>query len=346
MNNLFIGTRDPLFGVIVFFALIFVITFFSYWWGRYKAKDDHKYLDNFVKDLNSVPSEDEIKKLIHSGNISSSSWFLLASSYIQQGNYEKSIEIYKSIIEAEKEPSARKKTLILLGQTYLKAGFLERSKEVFLKILKHEPRTPLALHSLLLVYDRLKEYKKALDVLEPLHELDEEIENETLYLECAYLLQRSDITNENKVNALLTLYKKHQKFSYLIFEFLFKVNSSMAWEHLKSSEYERLSDLLWYLNQEQLSMEVISSNAYLRELFSAKGSIHLANESKHFELDVLIKLNLAKKTGATLQFEYLCNKCKHIFPFAFHRCPNCHNIDTLVPEMILRKDSFEENYNF
>ncbi|MEA2112255.1 MAG: tetratricopeptide repeat protein [Campylobacterota bacterium] len=346
MNNLFIETRDPLFGVIVFFALIFVVTFFSYWWGRYRAKDDHRYLDNFIKDLNTVPSENEIKELIHTGNISSSSWFLLASSYIQQGNYEKSIEIYKSIIEAEKEPSKRKKTLILLGQTYLKAGFLERSKEVFLKILKHEPRTPEALYSLLLVYDRLKEYKKALDVLEPLHELDENIEHETLYLECAYLLQRNDIQNNKKIESLLTLYKKHQKFTYLIFEYLFKIDSQMAWEHLRSSDYKRLSDLLWYLDDEKISMEAISSHSYLRELFSARGVVDLANDSEHFELDVLIKLNHAKEKGATLQFEYLCKNCKHIFPFAFHRCPNCHNTDTLIPEMLLSKDSFEENYNF
>ncbi len=346
MNNLFIETRDPLFGVIVFFALIFVITFFGYWWGRYKAKDDHKYLDDFVKDLNSLPSEDELKKLIYAGNISSDSWFLLASSYIQQGNYEKSIEIYRSIIEVEREPSARKKTLILLGQAYLKAGFLERSKEIFLKILKHEPRTPEALHSLLLVYDRLKEYKKALDVLEPLHEQNEDIEHEKNYLECAYLLQRHDIDNDKKAEILIAIYTQTQNFSYLIFEYLFRVNSTLAWKHLKECDYERLCDILWYLDDEKLPIQTISSHLYLRELFTARGTIDLANTSQYFEFDVLIKLKLVKQEGATLQFEYLCTKCKHIFPFSFHRCPNCHCSDTLMPEMILCKDSFEENYNF
>jgi lipopolysaccharide biosynthesis regulator YciM len=346
LNNLFIETRDPLFGVIVFFALIFVITFFSYWWGRYKAKDDHKYLDDFVKDFNDLPHQDELKNLIYSGNITANSWYLLASSYQQQGNYEKSIEIYRAIIEVEKESSARKKTMILLGQTYLKAGFLERSKEIFLKILKYEPRTPDALYSLLLVYDRLKEYKKALDVLEPLYELNEDIEHERLYLECIYMLTRNDLSDEEKSDTLLTLYEAHHKFSYLIFEYLFRVNSTLAWKHLKSSDYERVSDILWYLDSKQLSNEVITSHPYLRDLFGARGIINLVQESDYFELDVLIKLHQADKKGVTLQFEYLCSECKNIFPFAFHRCPNCHTTDTIIPEMLLRKDSFEKNYNF
>ncbi len=346
MNTLFIETRDPLFGIIVFFALIFVITFFSYWWGRYKAKDDHKYLDDFIKDFNNLPTQDELKNLIYSGNIAASSWYLLASSYQQQGNYEKSIEIYRAIIEVEKESSARKKTMILLGQTYLKAGFLERSKEIFLKILKHEPRTPEALHSLLLVYDRLKEYKKALDVLEPLDELNEDIEQERLYLECAYLLGCHDIDTDKKTAQLLTLYKEHHKFTYLIFEYLFRVDSTLAWQHLKSSDYERVSDLLWYLDPAKLSDEQITSQRYLRDLFTARGISDLSHESHCFELDVLIKLHHAREKGVTLQFEYLCGECKNIFPFAFHRCPNCHTADTIIPEMQLTKDSFEKNYNF
>ncbi len=346
MNNLYIETRDPLFGIIVFFTLIFIITFFSYWWGRYKAKDDHKYLDDFIKDLNTVPSEDEIKKIIHAGNISNKSWLILAHSYIQQGYYEKAIEIYQSIIEAEKDLLEQKSAMILLGKAYFKAGFLERSKEVFLKILKHTPRTPEALYSLLLVYDRLKEYKKALDVLEPLNELDQDIENEKLYLECAYLLQRSDVSNEEKSKQLLYIYKNCSHLSYFVFEYLFKIDSNSAWEHLQSKQYKRLSDILWSLPHEKLSMETITSSEYLRELFSAKGAIDLANTSQIFELDILIKLQHANETGATLQFEYLCQKCKHIFPFAFHRCPNCHSIDSVMPEMILTKDVFEENYTF
>jgi tetratricopeptide (TPR) repeat protein len=346
LNNLFIETRDPLFGIIVFFALIFVITFFSYWWGRYKAKDDHRYLDDFINGFNSKSHEIEVKELICSGNISTSAALILASTHMKQGDYEKSIGVYGSIIEAEKDPLQRKKTLILLGKAYIKAGFLERAKEVFLKILKNEPRTPEALHALLLVYDQLKDYKKALEVLEPLHELNQDIQSEKLYLECAYLMQQKSLSEEKKLEALLLVYKQDASFAYLIFEYLFKTNSNAAWQHLRSSDYARLSDILWYLPKEKLSMEIIASHHYLREFFTAKRVCDLANSSTIFELDILIKLHHANHSGATLQFEYLCKRCKHLFPFSFHRCPNCHSINTVIPEMILTKDIFEENYTF
>ncbi len=347
MNNLYIETRDPLFGIIVFFALIFVITFFSYWWGRYKAKDDTKYLDDFIKNLNTIPSDDDISKIIHEGTISNRSWYILAHSYIQQGHYDKAIEIYQSIIEIEKDTHQQQHTAILLGQAYFKAGFLERSKELFLKILQHAPRTPDALYSLLLVYDRLKEYKKALDVLEPLHELDHNIEHEQRYLACAYLLQRDDVSIEEKQQQLLTIYQEHRQLSYLIFDYLFRTDATLAWRHLQASEYLRISDILWNLPQEKLSKETIRSNRYLQELFSAKGVVSLTDTSDIFELDILIKLHrCGSAEKVSLQFEYLCEKCKHLFPFAFHRCPNCHAIDSVMPEVILAKDGFEENYTF
>ncbi len=346
MNNLYIETRDPLFGIIVFFALIFVITFFSYWWGRYKARDDSNYLDNFIKDLSTIPSDGEIKTIIYDGNVSNRSWLILAQSYIQQGDYEKAIEIYQSILEVEKDTLQQQSIAILLGQAYFKAGFLERSKEVFLKILKHAPRTPNALYALILVYDRLKEYNKALDVLEPLHELDEDIVQEKRYLECASLLQRNDITDQEKSRQLLNIYTQSGALSYMIFEHLFHKDAALAWEHLNPNDFVRLSDILWQLPHESLPMERLSGNAYLRELFSAKGTVELADSSTVFELDILIKLHRSQQGGASLQFEYLCHKCKHVFPFTFHRCPHCHCIDSVSPQMLLRKDHFEENYTF
>jgi len=346
LNNLYIETRDPLFGIIVFFALIFVITFFSYWWGRYKARDDTKYLDRFVKDLNTVPSDDAMKKIIYEGNIPSQSWLILAQSYIQQGDYEKAVEIYQSTLEVEKDTRQQQHTAILLGQAYFKAGFLERSKEVFLKILKHAPRTPRALYALLLVYDRLKAYPKALEVLEPLQELNETITNEKRYLECAYLLQRHDVTPEEKNHKLLNIYTQSGSLCYMIFDHLFRADSALAWQHLNHSDYTRISDILWQLPAEKYSMAHIDSDAYLRELFTAKGSLDLTHSSPVFELDILIKLYHSNNTGATLQFEYLCQKCKHAFPFSFHRCPNCYDIDTIMPQMLLTKDTFEENYAF
>ena len=135
MDTVFLEFRDPLFSVIIFFLIIFIITFFSYWWGRYKTKEDSKHLDKFLRQFQTLPTQSELKILISSGELSEKSWLLLANSYAKNGDYEKSIEIYNEILQIT-APSNKKETMFLLGRTYFKAGFLERAKQIFLEILK------------------------------------------------------------------------------------------------------------------------------------------------------------------------------------------------------------------
>ena len=348
MNNFFIEFRDPLFSVIIFFAIIFMITFLSYWWGRYKTKEESKDLDKFLQQFRALPSKDELKVLISSGELSEKSWLILAHSYSKNGDFEKAIEIYLEILNLP-HSSTKKETMFLLGKIYFKAGFLERSKQVFLEILKTSPRTPQALHYLLLVYEYMRDYKTALEVLEPLEQLGEEIKKDEVYLKSLALLNNPKLSPLQKADELLTIYKTSHKLTYLTFEYLFRVNPSLAWENFDSSRSELLSDILWSLNAKELDLDIISKNSYLRELYSARGDLELVDESSIFEFNVLI--NLKKTTAnATLNFEYLCNSCKQRYPFAFNRCSTCHAIDTLVVEWSLAKDYHkdfsEENNSF
>ena len=128
MNSFFIEFRDPLFGIIVFFVLVFVITFFSYWWGRYKRQEDHRHLDRFLRQFRSLPSQEELKVLITKGELSEKSWLLLAQSYAKNGDYEKSIEIYNELLIVGNKVNYRE-TMFLLGRTYFKAGFFRDFKE-------------------------------------------------------------------------------------------------------------------------------------------------------------------------------------------------------------------------
>ena len=122
----------------------------------------------------------------------------------------------------------------------------------------------------------------------------------------------------------------------MIFDYLFKVNPKLAWENLDHSKTELLLDILWRVDKKDLNFDIISKNGYLRELYTARGDISTATTSLTFELDVLI--NLDKKTNATLNFEYLCDNCKQIYPFAFTRCTSCNAIDKLVIELSLVKN--------
>ena len=346
MEGLFIEYKDPLFGIILFFALIFMITFFSYWWGRYKSKEDEKSLDKFVKNFHALPTGRELEEILQSTSLSLQSLYLLATNYIQNGDYEKSIEIYTSILDRKTSAEERKETMFLLGQTYLKAGFLERSKELFLEILSHYPRTPSALQFLLIIYEKMRDFKKAKEVLEPLDEMDLEIAKDAMYLSLVSMQHNQKMHSQEKVQKIIQWYEEKHQLGYMIFEYLFKQAPELAWKHLDQSLCERISDILWNLESHQLDLDIISSNAYLRELYTAKGLVKSATNSSVFELDVLINLHAQGYDNADLQFEYLCNGCKQVFPFSFHRCPNCLGIDTVQNEMLLTKAAFETNLSF
>ena len=339
MNSFFIEFRDPLFSIIIFFSIIFVITFFSYWWSKYKHNEDSKYLDKFLKQFVTIPSKDELKVLISSGDLSEKSWLLLAHSYYKSGNYEKSIEIYNEILSIGNSRN-RLETMFLLGKTYLRAGFLERSKQIFLSILKTNPRTPEALKSLLLVYEQMRDYPAALDILEPLDELNEDVSLEGNYLRAMAILNDNKISQDEKNQKLLYIYKTSHQLVYMLFEYLFKNNPTLAWENFDHSKSALLSDILWKIEPKDLNLDIISQNGYLRELYSARGDVDLAKSSSIFELDVLIKLR--GKAKATLSFEYMCDDCKIVQPFVFHRCPFCNTIDSVHVEYQLSKDFYKD----
>jgi len=347
MDMFYIGFRDPLFSIIIFFTIIFLITFFSYWWGRYRRKENNMHLDKFLEQFRTLPTKNELKILISGGELSQKSWMLLAASYSKNGDYEKSIEIYNEIL-AVTEKENLYETMFLLGKTYFKAGFLERSHQIFLEILRYKPRTSQALHYLLLVYEYMRDYKSAIDVLEPLDELDEDILLDKFYLEVLALQNNQSITEEEKTEKLLQIYHKSGKLTLMIFEYLFRVNPHLAWENLHLEDAELLTEILWRVAPKDLNLDIIAKSKYLQELYSARGDVTLADKSAIFELDVLI--NLSGRANATLSFEYVCNKCKGSYPFAFNRCTTCHAIDSAMVEYTLSKDYMrefsEENNSF
>ena len=65
--------------------------------NRFKKKEDYRHLDKFLRQFNTLPSQNELKVLITKGELSEKSWLLLAHSYTKNGNFEKSIEIYNEL---------------------------------------------------------------------------------------------------------------------------------------------------------------------------------------------------------------------------------------------------------
>ena len=336
MGSFFIEFRDPLFSIILLLAIIFTISFFSYWWGRYRAKDNYKFLDRFLEQFDTLPNQENLGELIRSSNLSSKSWLLLADSYTKTGDYEKAIEIYTELLRADEGMENAKEVMFLLGKTYFKAGFLGRSKKVFLEILEKSPRMPQVLHYLLLVYEHTRDYNAALEVLEPLDELQEDITKERHYLRVLALLNATDIDEELKKREIVFFYREHKTLERMVFGYLFRIDPKTAWRELDVEKAPKIADILWNLDKEELDYDIISKSGFLQELYSAKGYIQQATSSDIFELDILVKL--PREAQVTVGFEYLCKNCKVVFPFSFDRCNACHQIDTVELEYNLQKD--------
>jgi tetratricopeptide (TPR) repeat protein len=346
MDAFYIAFRDPLFGVILFFLLLFVISFLSYWGGRYKASRAHRSLESFLGKFDETGDPTPIASQIHNNSLNNESWLLLAHSFYVQGNFEKSVEIYLAVLSKYSDPMFQKEVLLLLGKTYFKAGFLERAKVSFIQVLENSPRTPTALHYLILVYEQLQQFDKALEVSESLLELQPQSHTIQTYLKCRLILVSPKLSIDERCEQLSTIYQETLSMGYLIFEYLFTHRSQMAWKIFDHGLANRLSDILWRLSEEKLDLAIISQNAYLRELFTARGAVELVQSSSVFELDTLITLQKCGVNKATLQFEYSCGECKQISFIPFHRCPHCHAIDTVSPILSLSKEHFEENNSF
>jgi tetratricopeptide (TPR) repeat protein len=346
MNTFFIEFRDPLFGVIVFFLLLFVISFLSYWWGRHKATKETKELENFLGQFDEPSSETSIASQVDENTTTNETWLLLAQGLEHQGNFEKSIEIYHALLRKKNDKLVQKEILLKLGRDYFKAGFLERSRQSFLQILQNHPRTPQALHHLILIYEHLQQFGDALDVMESLNEIEKSSGCEKLYLEARLMLTNPKASVDEKAAFLIDLYTQNSKLGYLVFEYLFTHRPALAWSHFDQSLSPRLADILWRLSPENIDLDIIAGNGFLRELFSAKGVCDLSQSSAIFELDTLITLRKCDNNKVTLQFEYVCGGCHHLSFFPFHRCGQCHAIDTIESVMSLEKERFEDYNSF
>ncbi len=139
--------------------------------------------------------EDDYVHLYTTYNLPFDSIILLASTFLHKGDFNKAITVYLALLEHVTDRVKKEELLELLGTTYFKGGFLQRSKDIFLKILKFSPRNRQALTYLLLVYEKLKEYDKAKEVIESLDELKVNMETQEVYIDALKLSIKSDVRN-------------------------------------------------------------------------------------------------------------------------------------------------------
>jgi lipopolysaccharide biosynthesis regulator YciM len=339
LDNIVLEYRDPLFGIIILVALVFIISFLAYSYGIYRerlARKDYRKLSRRFE-LGKLKEADYVH-LYKTYNLPFDSILLLASSFLHKGDYNKAINVYLTLLEHVNDRVKKEELLQLLGSTYFKGGFLQRSKDVFLRILKFSPRNKEALTHLLIIHEKLKDFKKAKEITACLEELNKNVTKDQTYLDALVILYDPLYSYEKRTELLHKIYKKDKTIQRLFVQFLIQFNKEYFWSHIEEFDAESFIDLMWYLNFDDIDFEKVSKNNFLLELYNAKGYLDTLKSSKNFNFNILILLHkYSKEVTATLDFEFICTSCKHSHPIYENRCPHCHNILTFNVNHTLSK---------
>lgn len=345
MENILPAYNDPLFSILLIIVIALIISLVTYAWGLYKQQKEQgnllKFLEKFdtsecLLDTTSMPFDVHMLKPMA----------LLAQAFDNAGEYHKAISIYLYLIKNIQEEVSKLELMEKLGRTYFHAGFLERAQKIFEEILRKKPRNIRALYMLEVVFEKMQNYAKAAEILEPLELLGEETQALHTFLNFSQLIADKRLSKEEKVEQLLALLRNEPKLYREVISVLFHLDTQAAWQAIDRSRIKELIDILWFLPQSQLSLDIIAQNRQLKTLYYAKGyTQEPATESGIFTLDMLAT---AKQNGfkeGDLHFTYLCSKCKQSFPISFKRCPNCMALHTVEVEEHIAKSDPKTDYS-
>jgi lipopolysaccharide biosynthesis regulator YciM len=233
-----------------------------------------------------------------------------------------------------------------LANTYLHAGFLERARSLYTEVLRRMPRNAKVLHELGIVYENMHRFDKALEIIEPLQFLGEETTELENFLTLSKLKVDKKLSIEEKIKQLKDLLAKEPKLYREGISMMLKLDTLEAWKHIDSKRIHEILDILWFLPNSQLDLDIIANDKILSTLYYAKGHvIKVHTQSGLFTLDMLA---IARQSGfeeGDLHFSYLCKQCKQSFPVSFKRCPNCMAINSVKVEEEIAKSSPKTDYS-
>ena len=341
MDFLSLDYRDPLYGVIILFGIVVIIYVSNYWARFVKKRDDENDIEKYVKTFEKSSSFSEYKQMIQKQNLPTESIILMALSYDKSGEYEKSIEIYSTLLKTIFDEKEKRSILTLLGKTYYKAGFLYKSRDIFMTTLKIYPKNEEALTYLVSIYESLREYDKAIEILKVLENINGDMSEKKLYFNVLAILHDKKLTNQEKIERVTKLGLDKKIVQRKLFEFITVNNLPLDESVLKDFDFKNIIDLIWESDSELFSKEFIEKNTLLSEIYTAKGMLNLTDKSDNFELNTLIKLQSLGDSSADLTFTYSCQKCKNVFPLYFYRCPVCKNINSASVETTLARREYE-----
>jgi len=337
--------NDPLFSILLIIVIALIISVVTYAWGLYKQQKEEgnllKFLDKFDSsecslDTDDMPFEEHMFKPLT----------LLAKAFENSGEYHKAINIYLYIIKHIDDDLAKMELMERLGNTYLHAGFLERARSIYTEILRKRPRNTKVLYELGVVYEMMHEYDKAQEIIEPLNTLGEDTHTLSKFLELSALTSNKLLGTDEKVAALKKILSEEPKLYRQIVDTLLKLDTTEAWKIIDPERIKEMIDILWFLPNSQVDLDIITSDERLSTLYYAKG--YLQKPSLHSGIFAVDMLATARENGfeeGDLLFSYLCKKCKQSYPVSFKRCPSCMAINSVEVEEKIAKASPKTDYS-
>ena len=339
METILPAYNDPLFSILLIIVIALIISVVTYAWGIYKQQREEGHLLKFLEkfdsaecslDTDEMPFESHMFKPLT----------LLAKAFENSGEYHKAINIYLYIIKNISDEPTKMELLERLGNTYLHAGFLERARSIYTEILRKRPRNAKVLYELGVVYEMMHKYEKAREIIEPLNTLNEDTHTLSKFLELSALTANKVLSTEDKVSQLRKILEEEPKLYRQIIDTLLKLDTTTAWQTIDPARIEEVIDILWFLPNSQLDLDIITSNKMLSTLYYAKGYLQKPTiESGIFALDMLATARENGFEEGDLLFSYLCRSCKQSFPVSFKRCPNCMAINSVEVEEEIAKAS-------
>jgi len=346
LENILPAYNDPLFSILLIITLALIIALVSYGWGVYKQQKEEgkllKFLEKFdsaecALDTEDMPFEPHMFKPLT----------LLAKAFENSGEYHKAISIYLYLIKYIDNNSGELELMERLANTYLHAGFLERARSLYTEVLRRMPRNIKVLHELGIVYENMHRFDKAHEIIEPLQLLGEETTELENFLAFSKLKIDKKLSIEEKITQVKDLLSKEPKLYREGISMMLKLDTLEAWKLIDTKRIHEILDILWFLPNSQLDLDIIANDKILSTLYYAKGYVIKAHtqQSGLFTLDILA---IARQSGfeeGDLHFSYLCRRCKQSFPVSFKRCPNCMAINSVKVEEEIAKSSPKTDYS-
>ncbi len=346
MDSILPSYRDPLFSILIIVVLSLIIAIMTFVWGLYKQQKEksvlHRFLEKFdnsecLLDTSNMPFEEAMLRPLT----------LLANAFENSGQYHKAINIYLYLIKHATNPIDNTDLLKHLAQTYMHAGFLERARVIYLEILRQHPRDVKLLYRLGVIYEMTKEYKKALETIEPLKTMGEDTAALERFLRFEMIASEKKTAGAQKIAALERLLEEDSSLYRPILTHLFRLDTRKAWELVDTQRLREILDILWYLPYAQLDLDIISNNEQLQAVYYARGYLRqrAPQPCGIFAVDMLLSSRMSGYEEGDLSFGYLCKKCKQNFPISFVRCPHCLAINRIEVEEEIVKQSAQTDYS-